>query len=147
MASTFYVLRAVHIDPQIGKEYRTTDEVTRIQPGGYVYCHGRNLATWLRSWGYEVLVDPSGEYTNERGLSPTEAAELLNLPAGAVSALISAGRLVTHTWNKNGDVTLLSEQVQAQVQRQDQELDTSVDETGDVETNQVDEAETSLEEE
>ena len=39
------------------------------------------------------------------------------------------------------------EQVQAQVQRQDQELDTSVDETGDVETNQVDKAETSLEEE
>lgn len=113
MASPFYVLRAVHTDVQIGKEIRTTDEVARTQPGGFIFAKGINLTRWARSWGYEVLVDPTGEFTDERGVTVGEAADILGLPVPATQAMVDASKFDTYKHPEMPTIVLRKEQVDA----------------------------------
>jgi hypothetical protein len=94
MPASFYVLKAREENYQIGQVHMIYDERSKTNPDGTVFCKRPNLPRWLRHEGFEVIIDPSGELTTERGLTTKEAAAVLGIPAGAVTSMARSGKLI-----------------------------------------------------
>lgn len=138
MASPFYVLKSRHADVQLGEEFRTSDEVTRVTRDGLIYTKRIHLARWCGLNGFEAIIDPHGELCEERGLLVSEVADVLGIPAGAAQAMIDAGQFDTYEHPAMiGVVVLRKEQVDAVAYRLDSERVKAVDETGDEESSQL----------
>ena len=120
---SFFVLKATG-NYHHGREWRATKEVQRVDDQGYVMCRTAELARYVSTNGFHLVINPEREvkYSDIRKegsppVSREQAAEIVDVPVMIIDTWVKSGKLQGYYMKENGPIFARDDVLKLKAQR------------------------------